>query len=94
MRKGGKGGGRPAPKLFVSLFFPFLCLATGKVRGQVPLLGYLGLLPIGAKIAIGLACVSWILYGLRADGATPKCDGDDDRITSRRWLLLLLCPVL
>lgn len=67
---------------------------AGKVRGQVPLLGYLGLLPIGVKVAIGLACVAWILYGLRAGGATPKCGDDDDQMTSRRWLLLLLCPVL
>lgn len=52
------------------------------------------MLPIGVKVAIGLACVAWILYGLRAGGATPKCGDDDDQMTSRRWLLLLLCPVL
>lgn len=73
-------------------FFSALHRVAGKVRGQVPLLGYLGLLPIGVKVAIGLACVAWILYGLRAGGATPE--RGDGQTTSRRWLLLLLCPVL
>ncbi|AVK75264.1 Signal peptidase I [Pandoravirus quercus] len=72
---------------------------VGKVRGQIPLLGYPGLMPVSAKIAVALGCVTWLLHGLWAGVATPKHDdnNDDDerdRVSAWRWALLVLCPLL
>lgn len=70
-------------------------MMAGKVRGQIPLLGYPGLMPVSAKIAVALGCVTWLLHGLWIGTAASKPDDNNekDQVSAWRWALLVLCPL-